>query len=246
MTNALGLDISKWNGRGDWQAVKAAGVDFVFIKAGGVYSATGKPYTDDLVEDHVMGAESVDIPFGLYWYFLPFTPVSNQDISFQYLLDKYKPQLPPAIDVENNNGQAAPRITSALKEMVYGFSDFARPPLIYTRASWFNPNVLADPLWGQCDLWASRWKSGLTSPWSDGNYKFRDWTDWRFWQISGDNNARAKEFGFPGPPTGDPDIDINVFNGDENSFRAWAGLVHMPTLDERVTALELAVFGKGG
>jgi hypothetical protein len=37
-----------------------------------------------------------------------------------------------------------------------------------------------------------------------------------------------------------------LFNGDENSFRAWAGLVHMPTLDERVTALELAVFGKGG
>ena len=233
MTNALGLDLSKWNGRGDWQAVKAAGVSFVFIKAGGVYSATGKCYTDDLVDDHVMGAESVDIPFGLYWFFLPFTPVSNQDIYFQKLLDQYKPQLPPAIDAESNNGQGAKLITSTLKEMVYGFSDFARPPLIYTRASWFNVNVLSDPLWGQCDLWASRFNSGLVSPWSDGSYKFRDWTDWRFWQKSGDGNNLAAQYGFPGYPEGDRDMDLNVFNGDEAAFRAWAGLEPpQPTVDE--------------
>ena len=246
MTNTLGLDLSKWNGRGDWQAVKAAGVNFVYIKAGGVYSNTGVCYTDNLLADHAAGAGSVDIPFGLYWFFLPFTPVSTQDVYFQKLINQYKPQLPPAIDIESNNGQAAKLITSTLKEMAYGFSDFARPPLIYTRASWFNANVLADPLWGQCDLWASRWKSGLTSPWSDGCYKFRDWKDWRFWQISGDNNARAREFGFPGPPYGDPDIDINVFNGDENSFREWAGLEHVPTIEERLTDLERRVTNLGG
>jgi lysozyme len=232
--NAKGLDLSRYNGRGDWKSVKAAGINFVYIKAGGIYSDTGVCYTDDLVDDHVAGARSVDIPFGLYWYFLPFRPVSNQDIYFQKLIDQFEPQLWSAIDAESNNGKAASLITSTLKEMVHGFSDFDHPAILYTRASWFNPNVLADPLWKTCDLWASRWKTGLTSPWSDGSYKFRDWSDWRFWQYSGDNNARAKEYGFPGPPPpnyngdrysfGDPDIDLDYFNGTVDDFRLWAGL----------------------
>jgi lysozyme len=222
--NAKGLDLSRYNGRGDWKAVKAAGIDFVFIKAGGVYSSNGICYTDDLVADHVAGARSVDIPFGLYWFFLPFAPVKNQDIYFQKLIDLYKPQLPPAIDAESNNGQAAKLVTSTLKEMVFGFSDFARPALIYTRQSWFDVNVLADPLWKTCDLWASGWKSGLTSPWSDGCYKFRDWKEYRFWQISGDGNGLAQTYGFPGAPLGDRDMDINCFNGTTEELYSWAGL----------------------
>jgi lysozyme len=237
---AKGPDLSKYNGRGDWPAVKAAGVSFVIIKAGGVYSNTGVPYIDNLLEDHISGARSVGIPYGLYWYFLPFVPVRSQIEFYQKIIDHYAPSIPSAfIDVESNNGQSAAVITSALQQFLPAFSDMQHPAVIYTRQSWWDVNVKPDT-WGGYDLWASRWRSGLTSPWSDGYYKFRDWKTWTFWQYEGDNNAKAKLYGFPGPPNGDPDIDLDWFNGDDAAFRNWAGLEQEqePTLDERVTDLE--------
>lgn len=239
--NARGLDLSRYNGRGDWQKVKDSGVSFVIIKASGIYSNTGMCYTDNLLADHVAGAKSVNIPFGLYHYFLPFTPVQNQVDFYKRLFDQYEPTIPYLfLDVENNNGSGSTLITAALKTFVSFFSKV----VIYTRASWWNPNVKVGD-WKQYDLWAARYQTGLSGPWSDGNFKFRDWQEWRIWQMTGENNNLAAQYGFPGPPEGDPDMDTNQFAGDEAAFRQWAGLEHIPTIEERITALEIAVFGKG-
>lgn len=255
--NDTGLDLSRYNGRGNWQVVKAANVKFVIIKAGGVYSDTGAPYVDKLMEDHVAGARSVGIPFGLYWYWLPF-PAKNQIDFYQKILDHYAPTIQKAfIDVESNNGQSMSTITSALKQFIPAFNDMLHPVVIYTRASWWNVNVKADPAWAGYDLWAARYMTGLTNPWSDGSWKFRDWQDWKIWQHSADNNAQARKYGFPGPHPynysgdplnyGDPDIDLNYFNGEDAQFRNWAGLDQEPepepepTLEERVTDIERRV-----
>jgi len=234
-SNALGLDLSRFNGRANWPAVKASGVDFVVIKFGGIYSNTGVCYTDDLAAEHVAGAKSVGIPFGGYWFFLP-TPgtISKQISYYQKLFDQFNPTIRSAfIDAESNNGQAAPTVTNGLKTFVPAFSDMVDIAVIYTRQSWWDLNVLKDT-WGGYWLWASRWASHLTSPWSDGNYRFRDWKNWLFWQYSGDNNAKAKNYGFPGNPPpgysgdkynyGDPDLDLNYFNGNKIIFAAWANL----------------------
>jgi len=232
--NARGLDLSKYNGRGNWQKVKEAGVSFVIIKAGGIYSNTGVCYTDNLIADHVAGARSVGIPFGLYWYFLPFTPVNRQIDYYRDLLIQYKPDIPYIfVDVENNNGQSSTVVTATLRAFISSFSKV----VIYTRASWFNPNVKIDN-WKRYDLWAARYATGLTGPWSDGNWKFRDWDTWRIWQMTGENNNLAASYGFPGPPEGDPDMDTNQFNGTDAEFRQWAGLEHIPTVEERFASLE--------
>lgn len=232
--NARGIDLSKYNGKGDWKKVKESGVNFVIIKASGIYSRTGELYTDNLLADHVAGAKSVDIPFGLYHYFLPFTPVKNQIDFYRDLVIQYAPPIQKAfIDVENNNGQNSTLITSCLKEFVAVFPG----AVIYTRASWFNPNVKPDK-WGNYDLWAARYASGLTGPWGDGNWKFRDWTKWTIWQMTGENNNLAVQYGFY---SGDPDMDTNQFNGDESAFRSWAGLEVKPTVEQRLIDLERRV-----
>ena len=243
--NAKGLDLSRYNGRGDWQAVKAAGISYVIIKAGGVYSATGATYTDDLLADHVAGAQSVGIPFGLYWFFLPFNNIQTQVNYFLALVQQYQPQIPMSIDVESNNGVTAATTTKHLKNMVTLLKATGKPVIIYTRQSHWDLNILSDPLWQSCELWASRWRSGLTSPWSDGSFKFRDWNTWRIWQYSGDNNALARAHGFPGYPNGDPDIDLDWYNGTETDLANWIGAaVPVLTLEERVARLEAAVFGQ--
>ena len=120
--------------------------------------------------------------------------------------------------------------------------------VIYTRQSWWDLNVQRDLSWNGYWLWASRWASYLTSPWSDGHFKFRDWNNWTFWQYSGDNNVQAKAYGFPGNPPanykgdkynyGDPDLDLNYFNGNKIAFAAWANLDIDPVQDQEELSVE--------
>ena len=44
-----GIDVSYAQGSVDWKAVKKAGVDFVFIRAGFTAGGTGKKYTDESI-----------------------------------------------------------------------------------------------------------------------------------------------------------------------------------------------------
>jgi hypothetical protein len=181
----------------------------------------------------------VDIPYGLYYYFLPF-PAAKQIDFYQDLLNRYSPTIPQAfIDVESNNGKSSAAITTALKEFIPAFSDMQYPAVVYTRAEWWNTNVKADASWKGYDLWAARYMSGLTGPWSDGCRKFRDWDTWRIWQMTGENNGLAKSYGFY---NGDPDMDTNEFCGDDAQFRNWAGLEAAgATIEERVSDLERRV-----
>jgi GH25 family lysozyme M1 (1,4-beta-N-acetylmuramidase) len=60
-----GIDVSRFQGVIDWAAVKAAGVDFAIIKAGG--SDAGL-YTDSAFERNYEGAKAAGIPVGAYYY----------------------------------------------------------------------------------------------------------------------------------------------------------------------------------
>ena len=60
-----GIDVSKHNGHIDFAKVKAAGIDFVIIRAGYGKSITQK---DKLFEEHYAGAKSVGLDVGAYWY----------------------------------------------------------------------------------------------------------------------------------------------------------------------------------
>lgn len=60
-----GIDVSRFQGVIDWAAVKAAGVDFAIIKAGG--SDAGL-YTDSAYERNYEGAKAAGVPIGAYYY----------------------------------------------------------------------------------------------------------------------------------------------------------------------------------
>lgn len=57
-----GIDVSKWQGVIDWNKVKAAGVDFVIIRAG--YGSS----VDPKFEANYTGAKAAWLPVGAYWY----------------------------------------------------------------------------------------------------------------------------------------------------------------------------------
>ena len=59
----VGIDISKWNGKIDWKAVKKAGVEFVIIRAG-----YGTGYVDPYFKKNIEAAIDNDMLIGVYWF----------------------------------------------------------------------------------------------------------------------------------------------------------------------------------
>ena len=60
-----GIDVSHWQGDIDWEQVKASGIDFVIVKAGG--SDAGF-YTDRCFEKNYEGAKAAGLMVGAYYF----------------------------------------------------------------------------------------------------------------------------------------------------------------------------------
>lgn len=98
-----GIDVSKYQPTIDWAKVKAAGVDFVFIRLGyRGYGSTGALCLDPYFESHINGALNAGLKVGVYYY----TEAINTTEAVEeakYCIDKlanYNITLPVAYDFE--------------------------------------------------------------------------------------------------------------------------------------------------
>lgn len=205
----LGGDISHHQGLMDWMKFSDAGAEFVFIRAGSINYITGVPYTDYQFEVNATAAPHFVEHLGYYWYFR-----ANQDPLLQadYFcnLIEYKEQnLAPIIDVEATNGVSPYVLTTRAKSFIDRIeARMSVKPIIYTRASFWNPYT-TQPSWALLhELWVARYNGSLTGPWSDGNYIPYPWgpsqDGWEYWQFSADGNGRGEEFGAESD-----DVDLN-------------------------------------
>ena len=99
----IGIDVSKWQGNIDYQKVKDAGVEFVYIKIGGQNGIGKDYYIDPKFERNYEGFKNVGIPIGLYFY----TYADNEKEAEKqalWIIDELKDRqidLPIAFDWEN-------------------------------------------------------------------------------------------------------------------------------------------------
>lgn len=63
----IGIDVSKWQGNIDFNAVKNAGTEFIMIKAGGSY-IDGELYTDPYFKTNIENALENNLDVGVYFY----------------------------------------------------------------------------------------------------------------------------------------------------------------------------------
>lgn len=64
----IGIDVSSWQGDIDYEAVKNAGVEFVFIRVGSTYGINGEYFLDKKFKKNIEGFTNVGIPVGIYFY----------------------------------------------------------------------------------------------------------------------------------------------------------------------------------
>ena len=96
------LDVSRWQGRIDWDTVKASGrVHGVMLRALG--SRSGTPYIDPMFETNYSACIRLGIPVGVYYYSCAVT-APQRDAELALLHDALRGkrlQLPAAIAVED-------------------------------------------------------------------------------------------------------------------------------------------------
>ncbi|MBR6257630.1 MAG: hypothetical protein IKR23_09655 [Lachnospiraceae bacterium] len=107
----LGIDVSKWNGTIDWNAVKASGVNFAIIRCGYRGSSTGVLVEDPTFRANIEGAQAAGIKVGLYFFTQAVNEVEAVEEASMCLslAQGYSVSYPIFIDVEftvNKNGRA--------------------------------------------------------------------------------------------------------------------------------------------
>lgn len=171
---AQGIDVSEHQGRIDWDAVKASGIDFAILRVGfGAPSWGGR--VDYQFNRNVSECERLGIPYGVYIYSYAFDNQQAADEASMVIdcLSGHNPRLPVYYDLEDNEIIADGRqsgIASRAQTFCNKISAAGYKPGIYANLNWFK-NILTDPVFksGSWDHWIAQynWRCDYT-----GNYSF--------------------------------------------------------------------------
>ena len=99
----IGIDISKWQGDIDFNALKKAGVEFIIIRVGTSDGIGGENLVDSKFIQNIEGANKVGIPVGIYFYSYA-NSNARAEADAKWVLDQiknYQVDLPIVFDWEN-------------------------------------------------------------------------------------------------------------------------------------------------
>lgn len=171
---AQGIDVSEHQGRIDWNAVKASGIDFAILRVGfGAPSWGGR--VDYQFNRNISECERLGIPYGVYIYSYAFDNQQAADEASMVIncLSGHNPRLPVYYDLEDNSIIANGRqtgIASRAQVFCNRISAAGYEPGIYANLNWFN-NILTDSVFksSSWDHWIAQYNSQCDYT---GNYSF--------------------------------------------------------------------------
>jgi lysozyme len=205
-----GIDVSKYQGAIDWQAVRRAGIGFAYIKA-----TEGGNHIDSRFQANWDGARAAGIPRGAYHFVWWCRPAIEEVNWFKQVVPRDPDALPPVLDVEATptSKTCKRRLDrdSAIRDMRVMLQEmeryYGKRPVIYTTVDFYEAilshNELSEyPIWVRSTKYSPHVKYGSRK--------------WHFWQYQSD--ARV-----PGIATL---VDRNAFHGDRRAFLAFASGHH--------------------
>ncbi|WP_068499790.1 GH25 family lysozyme [Paenibacillus kribbensis] len=227
-SNAQGIDVSRYQGKIDWKAVKADGISFAFIKA-----SQGQRYVDPTFISNAKGARAAGVLLGAY-HFVDATSVEAAKAEARHFAEVLNQvggaktlDLTPVMDYENNPGNLSKKLISAVAlafllelERLMG-----RKPIIYTGnafAANFNASL------GGYPLWIARYSETRVPT------DTAAWKQWDIWQYS----DSGKVAGIKG------NVDLNEFDGTVDELRTRFSVAAPAQDTESVTSGIFRVNGK--
>ncbi len=182
----LGIDVSKYQGNINWQAVKASGVQFAIIRAGYRGYGSGALVVDEYFERNIKGALAAGIDVGIYFFSQAINNVEAvEEASLCVaLVKKYNIKYPIFIDTETSGGNGTGRAdnlsVAQRTDICINFCNTIRnsgyKPGVYTCKYWFETKLNASQL-NQYIIWLAQYNDKVT-------YKGK----YDIWQYSSNGN----------------------------------------------------------
>jgi lysozyme len=216
-----GIDVSKWQGEIDWQAVRKAGTRFVFIKA-----TEGGDHLDERFYANWNGARSAGIAHAAYHFVFWCRPAHEQAEWFVKHIPNDPLALPPVLDVEwNGHSRTCPKKVPrevAHEKIRVMLAELERHtgkrPIIYTDITFHKDVFEGTTEFNDYPFWI---RSVAAEP--QERYQDRPWT---FWQYT----TTGRVLGVRG------DVDRNAFYGSESEWKAFVRTGCDPRLAGRLAA----------
>lgn len=186
-----GVDISEWNEMepDDWEDIKAAGIDFVFLRAGfRGYGEEGNLLNDSCFAEYFAAARAAGLKIGCYIYSQAINEAEIREEAQLVLdaLDGQMLEIPVVLDCEFASAEAGyGRLYNAhlspqeYAELCNLFADIVRDagyiPMIYGGTKMFNENIDTSLLAPDILLWVAQYYGNCQYVGSD--YSFWQFTD---------------------------------------------------------------------
>ena len=175
----FGIDVSKWNGNIDWNAVKNSGVSYVIIRCGFRGSTQGALIEDAMFRKNIEGAQAAGLNVGVYFYTQAVNEVEAVEEASMVLalVQKYRISYPIFIDTEASGGRAD-RISKETRTAVCrAFCETIRnagyTPGIYASKSWFTDKLSMSSL-SAYKIWVAQYAA---KPTYTGRYDLWQYSD---------------------------------------------------------------------
>ncbi|ULQ52232.1 glycoside hydrolase family 25 protein [Flavihumibacter fluvii] len=194
-----GIDVSKYQERINWEAVKGMEVEdvqigFTFIKA-----TEGLGNMDAYFKRNWEKAADAGLPRGAYHFFIAPKSGADQAENFIRRVELKKGDLPPVLDVEQTYGVSAAKLRVEVKAFLDRLeAHYGVKPIIYTNVDFYNRYLKDD--FDQYPLWVAHYLK------KDRPRIARTWAFWQFSETGYVNGIRGQ-------------VDFNVFNGDSTDFQ---------------------------
>lgn len=205
---AKGIDVSDNNGKIDWAAVKAAGVQFAIIRLG--YGDDLGSQDDKRFLENVAACEAHGIPWGayIYSYAMSIAEAKSEVSHCLRLLSGKKPTYPVCFDMEDADGYKRAR-GGLSKEMAVQICETFLSAMensgyyvaLYASLSWLN-GLLADSRLDKYDKWVAQWNTSCDYTGSYGLWQYGGSTNYiESPTVSGVSGNVDKNYAFYDYPT---------------------------------------------
>ena len=211
---ARGIDVSAYQGAIDWTRVKAAGVDFVILRASG---GMGK---DQNFEANYTAAHAAGLDVGAYYCTAATTPeaaVAEAELLLTWL-DGKRLEYPVYFDIEGDDYSALPD-NAARTALCTAFVDRMNRAGwcagVYSNKIWFETMLDLPTLMQQSEIWWAHWpQSGQPDI---------DYSRYGLWQYASDGRVDGV--------IGDVDVDVAFIDYPRlMKQRGWNGYPVSPAL----------------
>jgi MYXO-CTERM domain-containing protein len=198
-----GVDVTYHQMAIDWSKVKAAGIEFAFIRV-----SDGSTFQDPQFDTNWAAARAAGVRRGAYQLFRPAEdPLAQANLLLTKLGNKIDPgDLPPVLDAVVTGNLTPAQIQAGMQIWTERVHDvLGRDPIIHTARNWWTTN--GSTAFAGAPLWATDISSTTCPNIADA------WPTWHFWQQS-----------WTGQVDGIPvDVDLNAYNGDLASLDTFIG-----------------------